>query len=255
MNLEFVGDGPALLVINSQRVLAVADLHLGIESDLAQHGLHFPSRSKDRLERLERCIDDTDPDLLLILGDIKHAIPFTTRQEYQEIPDIVRKLRVLVPLRVVPGNHDAGIERFFLLDEILPREGVVVDGTGYVHGHMYPDNSLAGRLIVAGHHHPLVSLRDEVGCALRSPAYVFAPLDEGCLGFGRKGTLHGGTTRILFMPAFNELSGYDLLRTIREPFSPLSRCMRTELAEVFLPDGTYIGPLSALEEYGADPEP
>jgi hypothetical protein len=120
---------------------------------------------------------------------------------------------------------------------------------------MYPDSSLAGNLIIAGHHHPLVSLRDEVGCAMRSPAYLFAPVDERCLGFAEKNGSGGRTTRIMLMPAFNELSGYDLLSTMREPFSPLSRCIRTELAEVFLPDGTFIGPLSALEEHGTDQEP
>ncbi len=255
MNLEFISKGPALLVTNSLRVLVAADLHLGIESDLARHGLHFPSRSRERMERLEQCVLETDPDLLLILGDLKHGVPVTTRQEYREIPDIIGNLRTLCSLRIMPGNHDTGIERFFVPDEILPKEGVVVDGTGYTHGHMYPDSSLAGNLIIAGHHHPLVSLRDEVGCAMRSPAYLFAPVNESCLGFPEKKISEGGMTRILFMPAFNELSGYDLLRTVREPFSPLSRCMRTDLAEVFLPDGTFIGPLSALEEHGADQEP
>ena len=252
MNLEFFGEGPALLVCRSRRILAVADLHLGIESDLASHGLHFRSRSQDRLERLEACIRDATPDLLLILGDVKHGVPFTSRQEYREIPEIIERLRSLVAVQIVPGNHDTGIERFFESGEILPRQGAIVDGTGYVHGHMYPDPSLSGHLIIAGHHHPIVSLRDEVGCAMRSPAYLFSPVDEQCLGFP---PADREPTRVLFMPAFNELSGYDLMRTVHEPFSPLSRCVRWEAAEVFLPDGTFVGLVSSLEEYGADQEP
>jgi hypothetical protein len=58
----------------------------------------------------------------------------------------------------------------------------------------------------------------------------------------------------MFMPSFNELTGYDLLRTVKEPFSPLSRCMKPEEAEVLLPDGTFLGPVKALEEYGPDQE-
>ena len=252
MKLEFFEGGPALLVCRARRILVVADLHLGIESDLAFHGLYFRSRSRDRLERLEACIRDAAPDLLLLLGDVKHGVPFTSRQEYGEIPEIIGRLRSLVPVRIVPGNHDTGIERFFEPGEILPKQGVIMDGAGYVHGHMYPDPSLAGHLIIAGHHHPLVSLRDEVGCAMRSPAYLFSPVDEQCLGFPPGDR---EPTRVLFMPAFNELSGYDLVRTVRDPFSPLSRCVRWEAAEVFLPDGTFIGPVSSLEEYGADQEP
>lgn len=252
MSLGFLEGGPALLVSNTRRVLAVADLHLGIESDLAHHGLHFRSRSRDRVERLTTCIRNADPDLLLILGDLKHGVPFTSRQEFREIPGILEHLRSLVPVRIVPGNHDTGIERFFESGEILPKEGAIVDGTGYVHGHMYPDPSLAGRLIIAGHHHPLASLRDEVGCAMRSPVYLFAPMDEQCLGFSPGDR---EPTRVLFMPAFNELSGYDLVRTVRDPFSPLARCARWDAAEVFLPDGTFIGPVSSLEEYGTDQVP
>ena len=44
MNLEFFGDGPALVIEGEQRLLIVADLHFGIEADLAAHGLHFRSR-------------------------------------------------------------------------------------------------------------------------------------------------------------------------------------------------------------------
>jgi uncharacterized protein len=253
MNLEFLSQGPALQISNEKRVLAVADLHLGIESDLDRHGLHFRSRTRERRERLEACIRETSPDLLILLGDLKHEIPFTSRQEHREIPGFIECLRSLVPLRLVPGNHDVGIEQFFDPCELLPKEGMIVDGTGYVHGHMYPDESLAGTLIIAGHHHPMVCIRDEVGCALRSPAYLFSPLRGECLGFP-SGNEKRERSRVMFMPSFNELTGYDIMRTVKEPFSPLSRCMAPGEAEVLLPDGTFLGPVSALEEYGSDQE-
>ncbi|MDD1713850.1 MAG: metallophosphoesterase [Methanoregulaceae archaeon] len=252
MRLEFVGEGPALLVREEIRVLAVADLHLGIESDMARHGMHFRSRSKERMERLEACIRKKKPDLLVLLGDIKHNVPVTSRQEYIELPEAVSRLRALVPVRVFPGNHDTGIGRFFSEEEILPREGGIIDGTGYIHGHTYPAPELAGRLIISGHHHPMVNLQDEVGCSLRSAAYLHVPLEESCIGFSKGG--EGGRSRVLFMPAFNELTGYDIRKTVQDPFSPLSRCMKTGEAEVYLTDGTYIGPLSVLEEHGRDRE-
>jgi metallophosphoesterase superfamily enzyme len=251
MMLEFIGEGPALLVIGAIRVLAVADLHLGIEADMARHGLYFRSRSTERLERLFGCIRSVAPDLLVLLGDVKHNVPFTSRQEYRELPDAIAGLRDMVPLRVLPGNHDTGIERFFDEKEILPRNGAVIDGTGYIHGNTYPAPDLAGRLIVSGHHHPMINLQDEVGCSLRSPAYLRAPLDDSCIGFSGSTEEGSEQSRVLFMPAFNELSGYDITRMVYDPFSPLSRCMKTGSAEVYLPDGTYIGPLSVLEEHGS----
>jgi hypothetical protein len=245
MKMEFIGEGPALIIEGRQRMLVVADLHFGIEADLAAHGLHFKSRSESRLERLHKVIDLTKPDELVLLGDIKHSIPSLTWQEHHEMPKIFDSLRTRLPLHVFPGNHDIGIERFLHDGEIRPKDGMVLDGIGYLHGHMIPSPALAGHLVVIGHHHPMLSLRDEVGCALQSPAYLRAEIDT--FETGKKNSLKNSSpSRILFMPSFNEIAGYDILQIIKKPFSPLSRLMKKENTEIILADGTYIGPLRAL---------
>ena len=245
MKMEFIGEGPALIIEDGQRMLIVADLHFGIEADLAAHGLHFKSRSEQRLERLHKVIDGTKPDALVLLGDVKHSIPSLTWQEHHELPKILDSLRTRLPLHVFPGNHDIGIERFLHEGEIRPKDGAVLDGVGYQHGHMIPSPSLAGHLVVIGHHHPLLSLRDEVGCALQSPAYLRAGIDTGDFGMEQSGK-NSSPSRVLFMPSFNEIAGYDILQIIKKPFSPLSRLMKKEDTEIILADGTYIGPLRAL---------
>jgi len=246
MNMEFIGEGPALVIEGELRLLIVADLHFGIEADLAAHGLYFRSRSADRLERLMKNIEAADPDMLVLLGDVKHSIPSLTRQEYHEMPGILDTIRDRIALTVFPGNHDIGIERYLIKSEIQPRDGAILDGVGYLHGHMYPSPLLAGHLIVIGHHHPLFLLKDEVGCSLQTPAYLRAGLDTERLGMD---TTQEKTppTRVLFMPAFNEIAGYDILQIIKNPFSPISRCMKKEEAEIILADGTYIGPINSLQ--------
>jgi metallophosphoesterase superfamily enzyme len=249
MNIEFVPDGPALLVEGKERVLVVADLHLGIESEMARHGIHFSTRSRERAKRVIGCIRESNPDYMVLLGDVKHSVPFISRQEYRELPRVLEEFRKHVPFGVVPGNHDPGIERFLEEGELLPRDGVVIDGTGYVHGHTYPAPELAGTLIIAGHHHPMASLMDEVGCALRAPAYLLSLLDESCLNLPRRDDPNP-PTRVLLMPAFNELSGYDVIKIMKDPFSPLSRCLVREQSEIFLSDGTYVGSVDFLEDHG-----
>jgi metallophosphoesterase superfamily enzyme len=272
MALHFLSDGPALVVENTLRVLVIADLHIGIESDLDVHGIHIPSQGRGRLDRVLTCIEEGRPDLVILLGDVKHSVPLTTRQEYREIPSLLQEIRSRAALKMVPGNHDGGIERFLKDGELLPMRGALVDGVGYLHGHTYPDPSLLGHLLVIGHHHPMVALRDEVGCALRDRAYLLTSVDEECLGIAREGKgrvegeaggnegrkrtegergTEGGSgcpTRILVMPAFNEFTGFDITRLRESSLGPLSRCMDFANAEVFLTDGTYLGLLGCLGE-------
>ncbi|HVN65761.1 MAG TPA: metallophosphoesterase [Methanomicrobiales archaeon] len=277
MALHFLPHGPALVVENTLRVLVIADLHIGIESDLDTHGIHIPSQGRGRLDRVLACIAEGRPDLVLLLGDVKHSVPLTSRQEYYEIPGLLQEIRSRAPLKVAPGNHDGGIERFLQEGELLPMKGALIDGVGYLHGHTYPDPALLGHLLVIGHHHPMVSLRDEVGCALRDRAYLLTSVDEGCLGIAgegkgvEKGAAGGATgktarsremkrsgreyypgngnpcpTRILVMPAFNEFTGFDLTGMKESGLGPLSKCMDFPNAEVFLTDGTYLGLLGSL---------
>ena len=57
MRVEFLAEGPAALVVNTERTLVVADLHFGIESDLERHGWHFSSRSFERMQRVTDLVD------------------------------------------------------------------------------------------------------------------------------------------------------------------------------------------------------
>ncbi|MDK2974531.1 MAG: uncharacterized protein PWP08_902 [Methanofollis sp.] len=241
MRPSFLPDCPALLMENEIRVLVVADLHFGIESGLARAGVHVQSRSREREGRVIASLVRTKPDLLVLLGDVKHSVPLTSRQEYDELPGILDRFRAIAPIRVAPGNHDGGIARFLREDELLPAQGALIDGIGYLHGHTWPAEELSGHLLVIGHLHPAVSLCDEVGCSLRAePAYLYSSTGEETPEKG---------LRFLVVPAACEFSGgVDVLELEKSGLGPLSRCIDRENAEVWLRDGTYIGRLSEIRE-------
>lgn len=241
---RFLSEGPALLLKRSISVLVIADIHLGVESALDCTGWHLKSNSESRLQRILACIDAADPDLLVILGDLKHSVPRITWQEHTELPEFLDALRRKVDILLLPGNHDAGIERYMGPEEIMNKNGAVIDGTGYLHGHTYPSPELAGHLILAGHHHPVLHLYDEVGCSLRgTPAYLLSEVNEKQLRMEETDT----PTRLLLVPAFYEYAGGIDIRTIPESgISPFSRSIRIDTAEVFLQDGTYIDTLGSL---------
>ena len=107
-----------------------------------------------------------------------------------------------------------------------------------MHGHTIPAPELAGKLILCGHHHPVVNIYDEVGCSLRgTPGYLLAEIDSTALELPETQT----TTRVLLVPAFYELAGGLDVRLIPgNKISPIAKAIRTETAEVFLKDGTYV---------------
>jgi metallophosphoesterase superfamily enzyme len=129
-------------------------------------------------------------------------------------------------------------------DELLPASGAVIDGTGYFHGHMIPDESLFGHLIVCGHHHPVVNLYDDVGCALRgTPGYLLAEVDTKAWTEVQTES----PTRVLLVPAFYELAGGMDVRLIPgSKVSPIAKAIRPETGEVFLKDRTYVAPFTEL---------
>ncbi len=238
MNPEFYAEGPAILIERTMRTLVIADPHFGVEADLHRRGLHFQSATLSRLARLLTIIEQSDPDYLVILGDLKHMIPYVTYQEKNEVPQVLKKIREQTELRLAPGNHDTGLDHFLEKDELLPMNGAVIDGCGYMHGHTIPAPELAGKLILCGHHHPVVNIYDEVGCSLRgTPGYLLAEIENTALSLPETDT----PTRALLVPAFYELAGGMDVRIIPgSKISPIAKSIITQTAEVFLKDGTYV---------------
>lgn len=247
MEIEFFESGPGVIIENERRVLYIADIHMGIESELQARGIHLRTRGKERILRILDLIKESEPDHLVILGDVKHRVPGTSWQEFRELPFLFSSLRQVTPFSVSPGNHDPGIEEFLKPAELLRKEGAIMDDIGVMHGHTKPDMELMGRLILCGHHHPVVSLPDQVGIALKSPCYVLGEVDADLFQTQEEDTQP--TTRVLMIPSWNELTGYGIERTFRRPFSPLSRSVIVETAECLLPDGSYAGDLKGLIHY------
>jgi len=253
---------PALLIQDTKLRLIVADLHFGIEAELNSKGIYIQSQAIERKKRLLDLITRTKPEHLIILGDVKHQIPGTSRQEFREIPFLLEALRKHVPITICLGNHDPGLEQFLHPHEIAPPTGITIDGTSYMHGHTRPSPELAGTLIICGHHHPTIGLYDGIGIGFRTPCFVLAKLKETIWKPEKErekinennhsdatissSAEHTRDTRVLIVPAYNECVGYDLRRTLLQPFSPISRAIERETAEILLIDGSYAGDLQSM---------
>jgi hypothetical protein len=238
---------PLLLVEGRRKVLVAADLHIGIEHQLWLGGASVPSQTGKMLGGLKLRVGEVEPDRVILLGDVKHNLPWTSFQERSEVPSFLQALSDMVEVEIVAGNHDLGIAELAPPEvAVHPPGGVVIDSVGYFHGHTWPDPEVfRAEILVASHLHPAVRLADRIGSGPPERAWVRTPLSREGLReeYGRD--LEGPEMTIV--PAYNPLcGGYPLDAATREDRGPIPRMARLDLSRVYLLDGTDLGRLDRI---------
>jgi len=270
---------PALLLQKkTERILVVADLHIGWEVALAQKGVHVPSQTPKILDKLLQLIELCAPTSLIFLGDVKHTIAKVEMEEWRDIPDLFDVLSRKVPdIQIVPGNHDGNLEPLLPVTvKILPPTGVVLGNVGLFHGHAWPAPELLGcRNLITGHVHPMVAFRDPMGFRITRQVWVKAECDGARLAKSLLGHLgikvnadpttllrdHFGAklrvSQFFIMPSFNEFLGGQPINERRMGkdlmsgafIGPVLRSGSINIndAETYLLDGTFLGTVNQLK--------
>lgn len=246
--------GERALHLPEHGVVVVGDLHVGLESDLRLAGVTLPSQTQRMRTRLLKLLEDSAARRLVVIGDLKHRIPYSTRQERSELPRFFEDFPAHVEL--VPGNHDVDLEG--LLDvEVHPADGIRVGDVGLLHGHTWPaDDVMAARTVVTCHNHPAVMLVDELGHRHKEPAWIRASFAEKArTEYPRLPE----DARLVVMPAFNELTGGTAFNA-REGGKPMGPLFNNDLvdvdaARVWTVDGVDLGTIAALRKFGEEKGP
>jgi hypothetical protein len=239
-----IPDRPVLKVVGEETALCIGDLHIGIEADMRFRGIVVPSQTHRMERELKELAEGIDR--LIIIGDVKHQVPGTTRQEHIEVPRFFNSLLNFYPrIDLVKGNHDTDIERM-LPSRVTVHDqgGMMLGDIGFVHGHSWPAlETMAGRLLVMGHNHPAVIFEDGMHhnqverCWLRcrfqgsNERYPHLP-EEG-----------------IMIPAFNRsLGGGPVNLEGPRMLGPLlaNELLDLENGRVYLMDGVYLGTVSSL---------
>ncbi|MFB6131032.1 MAG: metallophosphoesterase [Salinigranum sp.] len=227
-----------------ERALAVADYHAGIEVGLRyERGVELASRADERRERLLSLVDRTDADRVVILGDLAHRIGAPSDAESAELDALVAAVTDRVPMTVVPGNHDGGLEEAFGdRVRVTGSGGVRVGDVGLLHGHTWPAPELLGAgVICVGHEHPAVRLTDDVGGSRVKRAWLRGPLRREPFAERYGDDLRWGNPELVVFPAFNDRSGGTWTNVDGQgflcPFLPGA----LPNADAYLLDGTRLG--------------
>jgi DNA ligase-associated metallophosphoesterase len=158
---EILLDGRLALFHQTERWLAVADLHFGYELSQRAAGRLVPMWGMASIsDRLSALINEYEPRRLIILGDLVHD-----KSASREAAQLVRDLATRCKLVVVAGNHDRQLGGRVELVESWQTERF-----HFHHGHCAVD--APGRIQIIGHHHPAAVITDGAGLRLKCPAFV-----------------------------------------------------------------------------------
>ncbi len=242
---RMVPSRPALVIEGERRHLAVADLHIGFESQLAANNVFVGRNSTvdEVISEISGIIRDEGIESLILLGDVKSGTKTISRAEWSDVPLFFEEMGRLADVTLVPGNHDANIRRLIPSEITLTGpSGLVLENILLTHGHAMPSENLSHvDRIIAGHMHPVFLDEDSVLNGQR--VWVSARARKEDLFPSARGQIE-----LLLVPSFNRYL-YATHRQRRErSISPIIQRVRGfESARIITLDGSIIGDEGMLD--------
>jgi len=229
---------PALMIEDDKKSLVITDLHLGFESKLSLNNVYLGKNNTvdETTKEIELIISKTKPDSLILLGDVKSGIKSITKMEWDIIPVFFENISKLIDTVLVPGNHDANIEKLIPNEITLASsKGIIVDDILLTHGHTMPtENFSQVNTIVMGHVHP-VFFQEE---SLINGERVWASIrcEKHKIFSSRSGEIE-----ITILPSFNRYFYATQKKFYKKSISPIIEKMDVIQAKIVTLDGTIIG--------------
>ena len=244
MFFQPVVNKPALYIPDS-KILVLADLHIGIENELRDFGVHTSSHINQMETMLMEICEEYQPKEIIFLGDIKHSIPSTPFYEKKQIYQFFHRINKKATIHLIPGNHDAWIKTMIPEQINVHRSDGFQRGTlGFVHGHRWPAESIMNcEYLFCGHTHPTVKLTDRLWYHSYESCWVKTPLYEQKVK--QRYETFNKDMIVTILPVFNPLCGG--ISVNDEGFvGPIQYLVHPKKAEIYLLDGSFIGTLNTL---------
>ena len=142
LQTRIIPSKPALILEGKKKNLIVTDIHLGFESTLKSNDIFIGKNStiNETIKELSEIIDSENPDSVILLGDIKSSIKTISRNEWDEVPLFFKEIRKKCDIILIPGNHDANIQK------LVPDNISMISSTG-----MVEENVLLSLLVNCSH--------------------------------------------------------------------------------------------------------
>jgi metallophosphoesterase superfamily enzyme len=237
---------PALVLEGEKKSLIVTDIHIGFESSMASNEIFIGKNStiNESIQELSEIIDLENPDSVILLGDIKSSIKNIARNEWDEVPLFFKKIREKCDVVVIPGNHDANIQKL-IPDNIsmISSTGMVEENILLTHGHTMPSENFSHvDKIIMGHIHPVFFQEDSVMNGQR--VWVSIKTEKENIFPNKTGEIE-----ITIIPSFNRYFYATHRKQYKKSISPIiSKIKEISKAKIITLDGTIIGDESIIEQ-------
>ncbi len=215
------------LLLEASRTAVIADAHLGYSWAQRRRGELGPLADERTRSKLIKLAEEWHPRRFVFLGDLVHA-PRPCAPERAWIEELLLQLHAHAEIVCVRGNHDRAFAREFSHLPVQALDQWEHDGHILaLHGDRLPESVAAERLLLLGHVHPAIPVRDAAGAGRRLPVFLVTP-------------------RCILLPAFSPFAGgYDLLGGVPADLLPL---FGSHAIETFAASDTRVVSLGPLRQ-------
>ncbi|MBI2084727.1 MAG: metallophosphoesterase [Candidatus Aenigmarchaeota archaeon] len=250
MQVKFLTDYPAAF-ISEEKMLVISDIHIGVESELGKLGVRIHKQIEKFTSVLDKLIEETKADTLVILGDVKHKVPGASMQELRDIPKFLNHLSTKAKIIICKGNHDDFLEKLIPANvKLYGSKGFRKGKYGFFHGHAWPSKALLKcDYIFMGHLQPAVEFRDKLGYRSRQQVWLKGKMDEKVMKKKYK-TNKTGKLDVIVVPSFNPMLGSLNVMAKKNLSGPLlaNNAVNLEEMKAYLLDGTSLGMLKNIRK-------
>ena len=246
VKIRIVPSQPALMLEGKNRSLVITDLHIGFESSLFGNNIFVGKNTtiQETINGIEEILEKTKADSLILLGDVKSSIKSISKNEWSEVPLFFKKMSEKVDTILVPGNHDANIQKL-VPDEVTlaSSTGLVIENILLTHGHTMPSENFSNvDKIIMGHVHPVFFQEESVINGKR--VWISIKADKQQIFSSTSGEVE-----VTIVPSFNKYFYSTHKKKYKKSISPiLEKIKKIKSAKIITLNGTIIGDESIINQ-------
>ena len=166
LQTRIIPSKPVLIVESRKKNLVVTDIHIGFESQMTSNEIFIGKNTStnETTTELLNILDKEKPDSLILLGDVKSSVKNISKNEWDEVPKFFEKIKQKCDIVMIPGNHDANIQRLVPKEIIMAStSGMIEDEVLFTHGHVMPSENFSNvKKIIMGHIHPVFFQKESI---------------------------------------------------------------------------------------------